>query len=166
MSHQVHTVRSDENLEAARKALETLGVHHRLVENRGEIVAIVSDRDVLRNLSPYVDDIAAQRRDEDTLRRPVYSIATFDLVSIDHTASRIEAAALMLEHGIARLPVRGIHETIASVVTKADLLQATLTCLVAERPAAYPSSRSASRAPRLGSREHPRRRHLARWPAR
>lgn len=136
MSHPVHTVRSDENLQAARQALETLGVHHLLVENAGGIVGIVSDRDVLRHLSPYVDGISAQRRDEETLHRPIYSIATFDLISIDHTATLTEAAALMLERSISCLPVRGIHGTIAGVVTKADLLQATLSCLVAERPAA------------------------------
>jgi len=59
MSQPVHTVRSDENLEAARKALETLHVHHLLVENKGQIVGIVSDRDVLRNLSPYAGGISA-----------------------------------------------------------------------------------------------------------
>lgn len=136
MSHPISTVRSDENVEAARKALETLGVHHLLVENTGDIVGIVSDRDVLRHLSPYVGGISAQRRDEETMRRPIYSIASYNLVSIDYTASLTEAAALMLEHRISCLPVRGVHGTIAGVVTKTDLLEATLSCLLAERPAA------------------------------
>ena len=133
MSQPVHTIRSDENLEAARKALETLGVHHLLVENTGRIVGIVSDRDVLRNLSPYAEGISAQRRDDATLRRPIYSIANYDLVAVERTTSLEEAAALMLERGISCLPVRGRHGNVVGVVTKSDLLEATISCLIGER---------------------------------
>jgi acetoin utilization protein AcuB len=136
MSQPVRTVRSDETLEAARKALELFGVHHVLVENQGRIVGIVSDRDVLRHLSPYVGGMSAQERDEATLRKPIYSIATYDLVTVDLDATVSEATALMLEHGISCLPVRGREGNIVGVVTKTDLLQASLSCLVRLRPAA------------------------------
>ncbi len=136
MSQPVDTIRSDENLEAARKALETLGVHHLLVENSGRIVGIVSDRDVLRYLSPYVDGISAQRRDEATLRRPIYSIAAYDLVTIERDATLQEAAALMIDRQVSCLPIRGRQGNIVGIVTKTDLLEATLSCLLAQRPAA------------------------------
>ena len=136
MNQPVYTVRSDENLNAARKALEALHVHHLLVENKGRIVGIVSDRDVLRHLSPYADTISSQERDEATLRRPIYSIATYDLVTVEMDATLEEAAALMLDRGISCLPVRGRHGTIVGIVTKTNLLEATLSCLVSERPAA------------------------------
>jgi acetoin utilization protein AcuB len=136
MSQPVYTVRSDENLDAARKALDMLHVHHLLVENNGRIVGIVSDRDVLRHLSPYVDGISAQRRDEATLRRPIYSIAAYDLVTVERDTSLEEAAALMLEHRVSCLPVRGSQGNVVGIVTKTDLLQATLSCLVSEQPLA------------------------------
>ena len=135
MTQPVHTLRSDENLDAARKALELFGIHHMLVENHGRIVGIVSDRDVLRHLSPYVDGISAQRRDEETLRRPIYSIATYDLITVDLDTSLEEATALMLSHRISCLPVRGRQGNVVGVVTKTDLLQASVSCLVSERPA-------------------------------
>lgn len=136
MSQPVYTVRSDENLEAARKAMDTLHVHHLLVENAGRIVGIVSDRDVLRHMSPYADGISAQRRDEATLRRPIYSIATYDLVAVERDTSLEEAAALMLERSVSCLPVRGRHGNVVGIITKTDLLQATLSCLVSEQPLA------------------------------
>lgn len=136
MSQPVYTVRSDETLEAARKALESLHVHHVLVENNGRIVGIVSDRDVLRHLSPYADGISSQTRDEATLRRPIYSIATYDLVTVELGTTLEEAAGLMLQRRISCLPVRGRGGTVVGIVTKTDLLQATLSCLISERPAA------------------------------
>lgn len=134
MSHPVHTVRSDETLQAARQALEIFGIHHMLVENNGSIVGIVSDRDVLRNLSPYADGISSQTRDEATLHRPIYSIATYDLVTVERDTTLLEATALMLERRISCLPVRGARGTIVGVVTKTDLLRATVSCLVDRQP--------------------------------
>ena len=136
MSQPVHTVGSDESLQAARRALELFHVHHLLVENDGHIVGIVSDRDVLRNLSPYADGISSQSRDEATLRRPIYSIATFDLKTVELDTTLEEAAALMLGDAISCLPVRGPLGSIVGVVTKTDLLEATLSCLIGEQPAA------------------------------
>lgn len=134
MSQPVYTVRSDETLEAARRALDSLKVHHMLVENSGRVVGIVSDRDVLKHLSPYADGISSQTRDEATLRRPIYSIATYDLITVEVGTTLPEAAALMLQSGISCLPVRGREGNVVGVVTKTDLLEATLSCLIIERP--------------------------------
>ena len=41
----------------------------------------------------------------------------------------------MLGDGISCLPVRGPRGAIVGVVTKTDLLEATLSCLIAKRPA-------------------------------
>ncbi len=144
MSQPVHVVRSDETLQAARKALEIFGVHHMLVENNGRIVGIVSDRDVLRHLSPYAEGISAQTRDEATLRRPIYSIATYDLTTVEMDTTLEEATALMLRNGISCLPVRGRQGNVVGIVTKTDLLQATLSCLLSERPSEQPSERRAA----------------------
>ncbi|MDA0353030.1 MAG: CBS domain-containing protein [Chloroflexi bacterium] len=133
MSQPVHTVRSDENLEAARKALELFHVHHVLVENSGRIVGIVSDRDILRHLSPYADGKSSQSRDEATLHRPVYSIATYQLITVETSTTLAEATALMLEHRISCLPVVGRHGNVVGVVTKTNLLEATLSCLIGTR---------------------------------
>lgn len=136
MSQPVHTVRSDENLRAARSALELFGVHHVLVENSGRIVGIVSDRDVLRHLSPYADGNSSQTRDEATLHRPVYSIATYQLVTVERAATIEEATALMLEHDISCLPVTGRQGNVVGVITKTDLLGASISCLVGTGPVA------------------------------
>lgn len=136
MSQPVHTVRSDEHLQAARRALELFGVHHVLVENSGRIVGIVSDRDILRHLSPYADGNSSQTRDEATLHRPIYSIATYHLVTVERSATLEEATALMLERNISCLPVTGREGNVVGVVTKSDLLEASISCLVGTGPVA------------------------------
>ena len=95
--------------------------------NDGLLEVIVGDPPGVGQLTATVD--------EATLHRPVYSIASFDLVTIDHDATLLEATALMLERRISCLPVRAATGNIAGVVTKTDLLRATISCLVDQRPA-------------------------------
>ena len=135
MSRPPISVFADANLREARATMRAHGVHHLLVEDRGRIVAILSDRDVLRAISPYADGHAAQRRDDDTLARPVYSVASYNMITVDIETPIELAAATMLEHNISCLPVTSHAEEVLGVVTTRDLLRATLSCLISERPA-------------------------------
>lgn len=128
MSHPPRTIDADAELWEARDALAASGAHHLFVEDRGRIVAVLSDRDVLRHTSPYAGGIAAQRRDDDTLRRHVFQVATYRMVTIHRDATVQEAAVRLLEHGISCLPVVNDHGTIVGVVTTRDLLRAMLEC--------------------------------------
>lgn len=138
MSRPPISIFADSDLRDARNTMRAHGVHHLLVEDRGRIVAVISDRDVLQSISPYADGHAAQRRDDETLSRPVYSAASYNMVTIDHETPVELAAATMLEHEISCLPVTGRSAEVLGIVTTRDLLRATLSCLVSERPAEEP----------------------------
>lgn len=110
------------------------GVHHLLLVDRGRIVAIVSDRNLDHALSPWAEGTAATRRDDETLRRPVYSCATYAMQTIRHDAPIEEAAAILLEEDISALPVLGADGDIAGIVTARDLLRELLACHIEQWP--------------------------------
>jgi acetoin utilization protein AcuB len=135
MSRPPLTVSADSDLREARYRLREYRVHHLFVEDRGRIVGLLSDRDVLRAVSPYADGISSQRRDDETLNRPVYSVASYDMITVGRDTTVEVAAATMLEHDISCLPVTGPSEEILGMVTTRDLLRATLSCLISAQPA-------------------------------
>lgn len=135
MSRPPLSVFADSELRDARNTMRAHGIHHLLVEDRGRIVGVLSDRDVLRAISPYADGHAAQRRDDETLQRPVYSAASYNMITIDHDTPIELAAATMLERNISCLPITDHAEEVVGIVTTRDLLRAMLTCIVSDRPA-------------------------------
>ncbi|MBM4410324.1 MAG: CBS domain-containing protein [Chloroflexi bacterium] len=130
MSRPLVTIPAHASLQHARAVMREHGIHHLLLEDQERIVAIVSDRDVDHALSPWADGPAATRRDDDTLKRPVYSCATFSMYTIRHDAPLEEAAAVLLAHAISALPVVGEDGGIAGIVTMRDMLRELLACRV------------------------------------
>jgi acetoin utilization protein AcuB len=110
--------------------MERWRIHHLLVEDRGCVVALLSDRDLLGRISPYAQTNSAQRRDDDTLRRRVSRAASYHLLTVRHSAPVQEAAALLIEHEISCLPVIDEHDHLIGIVTTRDLLRGMLECVV------------------------------------
>jgi acetoin utilization protein AcuB len=133
LSRPVVTVRADAPLREARELMASHGIHHLLVEDRGRLVGIISDRDVARATSPYADRAASSTRDEATLDQPVYHVATFRLHVIDRHAPIEEAAAIFVERSISALPVIDERGDICGIVTTRDALRGLLTCIVPVR---------------------------------
>jgi acetoin utilization protein AcuB len=128
MSQPVLTVPSDAPLRRARDLMREQRIHHLMVEDRGRIVAILSDRDLWRALSPWADSPTGTTRDASTLDHPVFRVATYRLVTIPVTASIEEATARLVDHGISALPVVDDRDEIVGIVTSRDLLRGLLAC--------------------------------------
>ncbi len=130
MAHPVITIEANASLAEARDRLHQGGVHHLVVVDRGRMIAVVSDRDLLRALSPFLGTIGEQTRDTRTLLRPVFQVATYHPITIRADASLYDAAALMLEHGISCLPVLDRAEALVGLVTTRDLMRGMVSCLL------------------------------------
>ena len=63
MTQSVVTVDMDQALEHVATLLDIHGFHHLLVVNQRKVVGIISDRDVLRSLSPFIGKAAERSRD-------------------------------------------------------------------------------------------------------
>lgn len=53
MTRHIVSVSMDDPLQRVRAAFEAYGFHHLLVIENERLVGVISDRDLLRNLSPF-----------------------------------------------------------------------------------------------------------------
>ena len=124
MTRKIIKIGMDDSLRRARDLFEEHGFHHLLVVENQRAIGVISDRDLLRNVSPFIDKIAERSKDLATLNRRVHQIMTRQLVTITSEKSIQEAARVMFEHNVSCLPVVTKHGHPAGIVTSRDLLRA------------------------------------------
>jgi acetoin utilization protein AcuB len=122
MSRDVVCVSPDTALMEIRRLLHERGFHHLIVREDGELVGVISDRDVLRALSPFLDTYSESARDVRSLERPASAIMRNDPVTVEPDTSVSDAASALLTHSISCLPVVDGSDLVGIVTTK-DLLR-------------------------------------------
>lgn len=124
MTRKVITVELDDSLAVVREIFDKMKFHHLLVVESNKLVGVVSDRDLLRALSPNLGTISATLRDEATLNKRVHQIMTSRLVTIDPDAPIDEAVALFNTHKISCIPVVDKELKPIGIVSWRDILKA------------------------------------------
>ncbi len=96
----------DDRLEVVKKIFDALKFHHLLVvDDRRILKGVVSDRDLLKALSPYVGSATENARDIATLNKRVQQIMSRNLLTLQSRASVAEAVKQFLEHRISCIPI-------------------------------------------------------------
>jgi acetoin utilization protein AcuB len=128
MSPQVVTVSMDDSLRVVRQLFEQHRFHHLLVVDGRRLVGVISDRDLLRHVSPFVGhDLAERTQDLATLNKRAHQIMTRTPIAAHPDATLQEAIAMILEHRISCLPVVDEQSHPLGIVTWRDLLKAMAT---------------------------------------
>src|SRR6266705_3465427 len=117
MTRDVITVEMDDSVDRARRFFEARGFHHLLVVDGGRLVGVVSDRDLLRTLSPFVGKSTEREQDAATLRRRIHLIMSRRLVTVTSEMSVEDAARSMLTNKVSCLPVVDAQSRPIGVVT-------------------------------------------------
>ncbi len=108
MSTALLTIKASESVTEAHAEMELGLIRHLLViDDRGKLVGVLSDRDLL----------SASKR-----HRKVAELMSRDLITIRPESPASEAAALMLDHRISSVPVIDGHGTLVGLVTQTDYL--------------------------------------------
>ncbi len=126
MTPHPFTVGLDEPVPVLRKLFADHHCHHLLVIDKGVLVGVVSDRDVLRRVSPFAGTLAEQRRDEETVKMRAHQIMTRDPIVARPEDEVDEVAARLLAAGVSCLPVTRASGRIVGILTWRDLLRALL----------------------------------------
>jgi acetoin utilization protein AcuB len=106
MTRRVVSVDMDDPLDVVKEIFDALKFHHLLVlDDRGKLKGVVSDRDLLKALSPYVGSAAENARDIATLNKRVHQIMSRNLITLQPRASISEAVQLFLDHRISCIPI-------------------------------------------------------------
>jgi acetoin utilization protein AcuB len=113
MTARVVTVEMDDRLEIVKEIFDTMNFHHLLVVDENKrLSGVVSDRDLLRAISPYVGSVAETARDLATLNKRVHQIMTRRPVT------------LLLAHRISCIPIVDEESKPVGIVSWRDLLRA------------------------------------------
>ena len=126
MTVRVATIEMDDSLEMVRDIFKKVRFHHLLVVDNDKLVGIISDRDVLKAVSPYVGTMSETPRDRATLNKRVHQIMSHHPLTVRSSCSLQEAAQLMLARGISCLPVTTLDGGILGMLTWKDVLRAFL----------------------------------------
>ena len=124
MKTEVVTVDMDASLISISRVFEEREFHHVLVVEDGELCGVISDRDLLRVSSPFVNTPGEQNRDLTTLRKRAHQFMSRKPITITAQADLSDAVRLMLQKGISCLPVVSSDDRLIGIVTSKDILSA------------------------------------------
>ncbi len=123
MSTRVVTVEMDDRLTVAKEIFEQANFHHLLVMEDNQLAGILSERDLLRAISPNLGTSAETAKDIDTLQKRMHQAMTRQPITISPQCSLDDASRKLLEHNIGCLPVLEDGQ-LKGIVTWKDLLRA------------------------------------------
>jgi acetoin utilization protein AcuB len=125
MTARVVTVEMDDRLKVVKEIFDTMSFHHLLVvDEHKKLSGVVSDRDLLRALSPYVGSAAETERDLATLNKRVHQIMSRHPITLHAQSAVAEAVSLLLTHRISCIPIVDDEFKPIGIVSWRDLLKA------------------------------------------
>ncbi|MGH7133258.1 MAG: CBS domain-containing protein [Phycisphaerales bacterium] len=128
MTRDVVTVSMDDTVGTVREIFHTHEFHHLVVVEDGRVVGVVSDRDLLKNLSPFVGTKTERSQDAWCLEKRVHQIMRRQLVSVKPETQVKVAMALLMHHGVTCLPIVDDQQRCHGIVTWHDFMSYALEC--------------------------------------
>jgi acetoin utilization protein AcuB len=124
MTRRIVTVDMDEPLKIVREIFNNVKIHHLLVVDGQKLAGVVSDRDLLKALSPYIGTVAETPRDSWTQNRKVHQIMSRDLITLCETAAVKDAIDLFITEQISCIPIVNAQGSPVGIVSWRDVLKA------------------------------------------
>ena len=124
MTQTIVTVELDDTLEVIKEIFDNRRFHHVLVVETEPLLGVISDRDLLKALSPNLGSKWENDRDVATLNKRVHQIMTRKPITLGPDAAVAEAVELFLTKSISCLPIVDQEFRPVGIVTWRDILKA------------------------------------------
>jgi len=125
MTKKVVKVEMDDRLTLVKEILDSAPFHHLLVVEDNRLQGVISERDLLRCLSPFLGTKAESAKDINTIKQRAHQVMTRSPLTIKSSVNVRDALTLMLEHTVGCLPVVD-NEEIVGIFTLHDGLRVLL----------------------------------------
>ncbi len=122
MTRRVVTVSMDDDMRRIRQIFNRESFHHVIVVESGRAVGVISDRDLLKHVSPFLGKVTERAQDADTLHRRAHQVMSRPLISCPPQMSISQVARLMLERRVSCVPVLNADQHCVGIVTLRDVL--------------------------------------------
>lgn len=126
MTTRVVTVEMDDRLTVVKEILDKAPFRHLLVVENEQLQGVISDRDLLRSLSPFLGTDAESVHDAHTINQRAHQIMTRSPTTISPELSIDAALTIMLNSNIGCLPVQ-LEDKMIGIFTWHDGVRALLS---------------------------------------
>ncbi len=127
MTTEVKELSLDDTHEQVADFFQRHSIHHApVVADDGDVVGIVSDRDLLRHQPPFLGTAAEGDKDYLATRESVASFMTRGTISLLSHESPITALSLMLDHHVDCVLVHDDDTRLRGIVTTRDFMKMAL----------------------------------------
>lgn len=125
MTREVETVNATATVGEAVDVLSELNVRHLPVLNEGELIGVLSDRD-LRSLGLWPgSELGSYEEINKKYQMLVSSIMSGDVLTVDESTTVPDVIDLMLEQGVGAVPVVDDHGAeLVGIISYVDILRA------------------------------------------
>jgi CBS domain-containing membrane protein len=124
MTENPRTVQATDPLSQAVEVLQSLNVRHLpVVDDRGHLIGMLSDRDLGPLLRSFPGDAAAERMVVPLSERPVAELMSSGAVAVERDADVTEIIGLMLEEHVGAVPVVDGADNVVGIVSYVDVLR-------------------------------------------
>lgn len=124
MTTRIVTVEMEDTLATIKEIFENLRFHHLLVIRSGRLIGVISDRDLLKAISPFIGTMAETERDEATLSKKAYQIMTRKPITLRPHDPIGDAVELFNIQQISCVPIVDGEFRPVGILTWRDILKA------------------------------------------
>ena len=124
MSKSLITVKMDDKLKAVKVIFDNANIHHLLVVESGKLHGVITDRDLLKALSPNIGTSSETYRDTITLNKKVHQIMTSKTITLAPDAEVFDAIHIFNEYDVSCIPVVDDKDIPVGIISWRDIIRA------------------------------------------
>ncbi len=124
MTTTVVSVEMDDPLKVVKNIFDNTHFHHLLVTESDKLLGIISDRDLLKALSPNIGTAAETNKDVATLNKKAHQIMTRHPLTITPEAGIYDAIDIFNTHSISCIPVVDSQHKPIGLISWRDIFKA------------------------------------------
>lgn len=136
MSKSIVTVEMDDSLKIIKEIFDHVQFHHLLVVENGKVIGVISDRDLLKAISPNIGTLAETTKDLATLKKKVHQILTRRPITLSANDSIYDAVKIFNHHNVSCIPVVDGDKRPVGILSWRDILKLLESRLNEEKPQA------------------------------
>ncbi|MGS2718962.1 CBS domain-containing protein [Paraglaciecola aestuariivivens] len=123
MTQPVVTVELDDRLAVVKEIFDNAKFHHLLVVEKGKLYGVLSDRDLLKAISPFLGTEQETIHDKVTLNKRVHQIMSRKPITLKADADVYDAIHLFNQHSISCIPIVDDNNQVLGIMSWRDILQ-------------------------------------------
>jgi acetoin utilization protein AcuB len=123
MTKTIVSIEMNDSLAVVKHIFDNSAFHHLLVIEAGLIAGVISDRDLLKALSPNIGKAAESVKDAATLNKKAHQIMSRNVISLLPNASIYHAISIFNQYNISCLPIVDIEGKPVGILSWRDIFK-------------------------------------------